>query len=83
MRARACVQVPACSTKGSWSEVCKFGATSRGDFICVGNTQGDVRVYNTTTGRQVALVSPIKVRTPYFNSYTLIGYCMCSFARTP
>ena len=55
-------QVPACSAKGGWGELCKFGATSRGDYICCGNSQGDVRVYAAATGKQVALVSPIKVR---------------------
>ncbi len=57
------VQVPSCNSKGGYKEVCKFGTTSRGDYICAGNSIGDVRVYDTSSGRQVALVSPIKVTT--------------------
>ena len=55
------MQVPSCNPKGGFKEVCRFGTTSRGDYICAGNSLGDVRVYDTITGRQVALVSPIKV----------------------
>ena len=56
------MQVPSCTSKGGFKEVCRFGTTSRGDYICAGNSAGDVRVYDTSTGKEVALVSPIKVR---------------------
>lgn len=54
-------QVPGCSPRGGLSEACGFAATRSGDYICAGNSAGDVRVYDTHSGKQVALVSPIKV----------------------
>ena len=57
--------MPGCSPRGGLAEACGFAATSSGEYICAGNSQGDVRVYDTHAGKQVALVSPIKVcRTP-------------------
>ena len=57
------MQVPGCSARAGLSEACGFAATSSGEYICAGNSQGDVRVYDTHAGKQVALVSPIKVST--------------------
>ena len=54
-------QVPGCSARGGLAEACGFAATSGGEYICAGNGQGEVRVYDTRVGKQVALVSPIKV----------------------
>ena len=55
------LQVPGCSARAGLSEACSFSATSSGEYICTGNAAGDVRVYDTHNGKQVALVSPIKV----------------------
>ncbi|CAL8464853.1 g4388 [Coccomyxa elongata] len=60
----SCWKVPSCNSKGGYKEVCKFGSTSQGDYICAGNSIGDVRVYDVSSGRQVALVSPIKISAP-------------------
>lgn len=53
--------MPGCSARAGLSEACSFSATSSGEYICTGNAAGDVRVYDTQSGKQVALVSPIKV----------------------
>lgn len=53
--------MPGCSARGGRGEAGGFAATSSGGHICAGNSSGDVRVYDTHTGKQVALVSPIKV----------------------
>ena len=53
--------MPGCSARGGLAEACGFAATSSGAYICAGNSSGDVRVYDTHTSKQVALVSPIKV----------------------
>ncbi|CAK0786987.1 hypothetical protein CVIRNUC_010203 [Coccomyxa viridis] len=57
-------KVPGCSARGGRGEAGGFAATSSGGHICAGNSSGDVRVYDTHTGKQVALVSPIKVTGP-------------------
>lgn len=53
--------MPGCSARAGLSEACSFSATGSGEYICTGNAAGDVRVYDTHNGKQVALVSPIKV----------------------
>ena len=55
------MQVPGCNARAGLSESCGFAATSSGEYICAGNSSGDVRVYDTHTSKQVALMSPIKV----------------------
>ena len=54
-------QVPGCSARAGLAEACGFATTRSGGHICAGNSSGDVRVYDTHTSKQVALVSPIKV----------------------
>ena len=58
------MQVPGCGARAGLVEACGFAATSGGGYICAGNGAGDVRVYDTHTSKQVALVSPIKVTIP-------------------
>ena len=78
--------MPGCSARGGLAEACGFAATSSGGHICAGNSSGDVRVYDTHTGKQVALVSPIKVtasappqHTPASTLHAMqLGYMACA-----
>ena len=71
------VQVPGCSARGGLAEACGFAATSSGEYICAGNSQGDVRVYDTHAGKQVALVSPIKVCWQKLQPYCVYAFSVC------
>ena len=72
------MQVPGCSARGGLAEACSFAATGSGEYICAGNSSGDVRVYDTHTSKQVALVSPIKViisaLPKHMPASTLLGF---------
>lgn len=57
-------KVPSCSIGGGLSSRCQFGATPDGAYICVGNTTGDVYVYDTSDGKRMTHVAPIKVSAP-------------------
>ena len=83
------MQVPGCNARGGLAEACGFAATSSGEYICAGNSSGDVRVYDTHTSKQVALVSPIKVTAvappQHMPASTLhamqLGYRACALRR--
>lgn len=55
------VQIPSCSASGGLDERCQFGTTPDGAFLCVGNSKGEVYVYETSTGTRLAHESAIKV----------------------
>ncbi|DBA70306.1 TPA: hypothetical protein ACH3X2_011731 [Trebouxia sp. C0005] len=57
-------KVPSCTVGGGWASRCRFGCTPDGAYICVGNTTGDVYVYDTSDGKRMTHVAPIKVSAP-------------------
>ncbi|DBB08847.1 hypothetical protein WJX82_004976 [Trebouxia sp. C0006] len=57
-------KVPSCNVGGGWASRCRFGCTPDGAYICVGNTTGDVYVYDTSDGKRMTHVAPIKVSAP-------------------
>ncbi|KAK9805229.1 hypothetical protein WJX72_007289 [[Myrmecia] bisecta] len=57
-------KVPACNAIGGQSSRCQFGTTADGQYVCAGNSTGDVYVYSASTGQRIAHVSPVKVSAP-------------------
>ncbi|KAK9807273.1 hypothetical protein WJX73_006418 [Symbiochloris irregularis] len=49
---------------GGMGARCAFGSTADGRFICVGNSQGHVYIYDSSSGARMTHVAPGKVSAP-------------------